>query len=58
MSDGIEKRINNLGCEECTCNDPCYGVFCEEGEECAIELISNDDYSPDEVHAVCRQSKL
>ncbi|XP_044730136.1 papilin isoform X2 [Chrysoperla carnea] len=35
---GVERRIDEIGCEECLCYDPCREQVCPSGSRCVVDL--------------------
>lgn len=35
---GVERRVDDSGCEECLCHDPCSEVRCPPGRKCIVDL--------------------
>ncbi|KAK4313128.1 hypothetical protein Pmani_015500 [Petrolisthes manimaculis] len=53
---GIQRRVDESGCDQCSCYDPCTQVTCSNGTQCAIELIrSITNPGQSEYQAFCRE---
>lgn len=53
---GIQRRVDNAGCDSCTCYDPCEQVQCNNGTQCAIDLLpSGESLGESNYQAVCRK---
>lgn len=51
---GIERFVDEAGCERCRCHDVCEGHQCDDGMQCAIDLYENPETGNTEFRAVCR----
>lgn len=57
---GIERWVDDNGCENCRCHNPCVtsGTQCPANTTCAVGLYKNEQTGYTEYRAVCRPGKL
>uniref|UniRef100_A0A8D9BTP0 Papilin n=1 Tax=Cacopsylla melanoneura TaxID=428564 RepID=A0A8D9BTP0_9HEMI len=53
---GVERWLNQHGCERCRCNDPCANDHpgCPSDSRCAVDPVRNPDSRDTQYIAVCR----
>ncbi|KAK8752574.1 hypothetical protein OTU49_006287 [Cherax quadricarinatus] len=52
---GVQRSVDNEGCDRCSCYDPCDQVQCRNGTQCAIDIAAGDSSGETTYTAICRK---